>query len=213
MITIEELMMIDKVQLPEVAKDIDASELPRLVELLSEKNDQIRYHAFLTLQYRSRLFSDVYPFWETFRSKLKSDNSYQRSIGLMLIAENARWDFENRINGTINEYLELLKDEKLITVRQCIQALGDIAKYKPELNAEIASRLIAFDMMEIRETMRKPILLDILNFFALIPATHRTDEIERFILEALSGEILDKKAKKQIRAIFILTDSADSAIL
>jgi hypothetical protein len=90
MITIESLMTIDKDQLSEAAKDMDGSGLPLLIELLSEKNDNIRYRAFLALQYRSRFFSDVYPFWEIFRSKLKSDNSYQRSIGLMLIAENAR---------------------------------------------------------------------------------------------------------------------------
>jgi len=107
MITIESLLTIDKDQLPEAAKGIDGSELPWLVELLSEKNDKIRYQAFLALQYRSRSFNDVYPFWHTFRSRLKSDNSYQRSIGLMLIAENARWNSENRMNGTIDENLDL----------------------------------------------------------------------------------------------------------
>jgi hypothetical protein len=201
MITIESLMTIDKDQLPEAAKDIDGSELPRLVDLLSEKNDNIRYQAFLSLQYRSRFFNDVYPFWEAFRSKLKSDNSYQRSIGLMLIAENARWDSENRMNGTIDEYLALLKDEKPITVRQCIQSLGEIAKYKPDLSGKIAERLISLDITEIRETMRKSVMLDILNVLAAIRTTQKTDEIKRFILNALSGEILDKKAKKQIEAI------------
>lgn len=201
MITIENLMVFDKGQLPEAAKAIDNSELPRLVELLPEKKDSIRYQAFLILQYRSRLFHDVYPFWETFRSMLKSDNAYQRSIGLMLIAENARWDSENRMAGTIDEYLELLKDEKPITVRQCIQSLGEIAKYKLDQNGKIAARLISLDMTEIRETMRKSVLLDILNVLAHIRTNHKTNEIECFILNALSGEILDKKAKKQIETI------------
>jgi len=201
MIITESLMTIDKDQLPEAAKAIDSSELPQLVDLLSEKDDKVRYQAFLLLQYRSQLFNDVYPFWETFRSKLKSDNSYQRSIGLMLIADNVRWDSENRMDDAINEYLELLKDEKPITVRQCIQSLGKIVKYKPDLNGKIAARLINFDMTEIRETMRKSILLDILNALAYIKTTHKTNEIECFILNVLSGEILDKKAKKQIEAI------------
>lgn len=201
MITIESLMMIDKDRLPEAAKDMDGFELPWLMDLLSEKNDCIRYQAFLALQYRSRLFNDVYPFWETFRSKLKSDNSYQRSIGLMLIAENARWDSEDRMNGTIDEYLALLKDEKPITVRQCIQSLGEIARYKPDLSGKIAERLISFDMTEIRETMRKSVLLDILNVLAYIRTTYKTNEIECYILNALSGEILDKRAKKQIGAV------------
>jgi hypothetical protein len=201
MITAESLMSLDKDQLPEAAKAIDSSELPRLVELLSEKNDGIRYQAFLTLKYRSRLFNDVYQFWEVFRSKLQSDNSYQRSIGLMLLADNVVWDLDDRMNTTIDEYLELLEDEKPITVRQCIQSLGEIVKYKPELNGKIADRLISLDMTEIKETMRKSVLLDILNVLAQIRINHETDEIESFIVSALTGEILDKKAKKQIEAL------------
>ena len=203
MITIENLMNIDRDQLPNAVKDIAGSELPRLVELLAEKNDNVRYQAFLALQFRSRFFDDVYPFWETFRSKLKSENSYQRSIGLILIAENTRWDSENKINGTIDEYLDLLKDEKPVTVRQCIQSLGEIAKCKPDLNGKIAARLISVNMTEIRETMRKSVVLDIMNVLAYIRTTHKTNEIECFILNALSGEILDKKAKKQIEAIML----------
>lgn len=201
MITIERLMTVKKDELPEAVKAIDSSELPGLVELLSEKNDTIRYQTFLALQYRSRLFDDVYPFWETFRAKLKSSNSYQRSIGLILIAENARWDSDNRMDGTIDECLALLKDEKPITVRQCIQSLGEIVKYKPNLSGKIAEKLIALDMTDIRETMRKVVLLDILNVLACIRTNHKTNEIEGFILNALSGEILDKKAKKQLEAI------------
>ena len=58
--------------------------IPQLVEWLSLKDDDIRYQAFLLLQNRSIFFNDVYPFFDTFCEKLKSDNSYQRSIGLML---------------------------------------------------------------------------------------------------------------------------------
>ena len=42
----------------------------------------------------------------------------------MLIGENANWDDENRMEDTIDEYLELLYDEKPVTIRQCIQALA-----------------------------------------------------------------------------------------
>lgn len=48
--------------------------------------------------------------------------------------------------------------------------------------------------------MRKSILLDILNVL-LIMKDQKTDEVESFILNALSGEILDKKSKKQIEAL------------
>ena len=99
---------------------------------------------------------------------------------------------------TIDEYLALLKDDKPITIRQCIQSLGKVALFKPGLSRKIADCLISFDLMVIKETMRKSILLDILNALLAIRKELKTDEMENFILNALSGEILDKKAKKQI---------------
>lgn len=55
--------------------------------------------------------------------------------------------------------------------------------------------------MAVKETMRKSILLDILNVLLIIRKELKTDEVENFILNALSGEILDKKSKKQIKAL------------
>jgi hypothetical protein len=197
MVDLESIMSISKSDLQEASKALNKNDIQQLVECLSLKDDNIRYQAFLLLQSRSVYFNDVYPFWDAFREKLNSDNSYQRSIGLMLIAENVRWDGQNQMEEIINEYLVLLKDEKPITIRQCIQSLGKIASVKPGLNDIIASGLTSFDIMAVKETMRKSILIDILNVLFIIRKEHKTDEIESFILNALSGEILDKKTKKQ----------------
>jgi len=193
-------MSIDKGNLQEASIGLDENDIPQLVEWLSLKDDNIRYRAFLLLQNRSLFFDDVYPYWDTFRNKLTSDNSYQRSIGMMLIAENVIWDTENRTGDIIDDCLQLLNDEKPITIRQCIQSLGKIASSKPDLNDKIASRLISFNLMAVKETMRKSILLDILNVLCTIRKELKSDKIDSFILNALSGEILDKKSKKQMEA-------------
>ena len=198
MISIEEIMSIPKDGLQEASKALDKNDIPQLVEWLSLKDDNIRYQAYLLLQSRSIFFDDVYPFWDTFRDKLGSDNSYQRSIGLMLIAENVRWDVQCRMEDTIDEYLTLLKDEKPITIRQCIQSLGKVAQFKPRLNRKIADCIVSFDIMSVKETMRKSVLLDILHVLLQIRKELKTDEAENFILKALSGEILDKKSKRQV---------------
>lgn len=201
MVTLDSIMSIEKSDLQAASKALNKDDIRQLVEWLSLKNDNIRYQAFLLLQSRSSFCDDVYPYWDTLQSKLKSDNSYQRSIGLTLIAENVKWDTENRMEGTIDEYLMLLNDEKPITIRQCIQSLGKIASVKSSLNEKIASRLISFNLMAVKETMRKSILLDILNVLLIIRQKLKSDEIESFIFYALSGEILDKKLKKQIEAL------------
>jgi len=201
-VTFESIMAIDNDLLPEAAKKLGGNDVAHLVEWLSLKDDDIRYRAFQLLQHRSALCDDVYPYWDTLRDKLKSDNSYQRSIGVMLIAENVRWDAGDRIEGVLNDLLELLNDEKPITIRQCIQSLGKIASAKPTLlGAKIAGKLVSFNIMAVKETMRKFILLDILNVLLLIRKTLQTDEIEGFVMDALSGGILDPKSKKQIAAL------------
>lgn len=199
--TVMDLMLVDQDQLPEAALAVEASELPRLVALLSEKVDSVRYQAFQALQYRSRVLPDVYPFWDTFQAKLDSTNSYQRSIGMMLIAENVRWDTQDRMSETIGAYLERLTDEKPITVRQCIQSLNLIYPSKPLLEGQIVSRLLALDLMQVKETMRKLILTDAMHVLLGIRKNHPSEEIDLYIMNALSGGILDAKLKKQLKAL------------
>ena len=198
--TVDEMMAIGKDNLEEASKQLNGEDLTQLIEWLSLKEDRIRYQAFLLVQNRSKSFADVYPFWNVFSEKLKSDNSYQRSIGLMLMAENTKWDKDNRLEQDIGDYLAVLGDEKPITVRQCIQSLAKIIPYKPDLHEKIADALIAVELAKLPQTMQKLILLDILNILIVLRKDVHKAEIERFIFDALSGELLDKKSKKQIEA-------------
>lgn len=203
MVTQDELLMISKEDFVNFSKSLTSDDISQLVEWLSLKDDKVRYQAFLLLQTRAAFADDVYTYLDTFLSKLKSDNSYQRSIGLMLISENIRWDAKNRFEGISDDYLELLNDEKPITIRQCIQSLEKIIVFKPKLTDKITNRLISFDFMNVKETMRKLILLDILNVISVIGKDFRTEEVNSFIINALSGEILDKKSKKQMSELLM----------
>jgi hypothetical protein len=147
--TLEDLMQVDKNDPSEAAKRLDKNDIAQLVAWLGEKEDTIRYPSLLILQSRSKIADDVYPYRETFREKLKSDNSFQRSIGVMMIAENAKWD-DGWLDGVIGEYLELLNDEKPITIRQCIQYLAKIVPYKPGLHSIITDALIALDLSAVK---------------------------------------------------------------
>lgn len=101
MFTVDEIMSVDKNNLQEISKTLNKEDISQLVEWLSLKDDNVRYQAFLILQNRPLFANDVYPYWHIFRSKLQSDNSYQRSIGLMLIADNTKWDTENKISDKL----------------------------------------------------------------------------------------------------------------
>lgn len=55
---------------------------------------------------------------------------------------------------------------------------------KPGLNGKIADSLTSFDIMVIKEKIRKSILLDILNVLLAIRKELKKDEAENFIKKA-----------------------------
>lgn len=200
--SLDQLLNLPKEALPDAAKALSPEEIFELVPLLALKEDDIRYQAFLLLKERSAIAGDVFPYWQTFLEKLQSDNSYQRSIGLMLISENARWDTEGKTAAALDAYCKCLADEKPITIRQCVQGLKPIVSSHPELGGIIGERLTALDLTAIKETMRKLVLQDIVDVLLLIRAQSDTklDAIEMYLLNALSGGLLDAKAKKLLQA-------------
>lgn len=198
--TYDDLAQIDKDDPSGTAARLSKGDIEQLVEWLGEKEDKIRYPSLLILQSRSRIKDDVYPYRETFREKLKSDNSFQRNIGLILLAENARWD-DGWLDGVIGEYLALVNDEKPITARYCVQYLQKIVPYKPDLHAAIAKALMETDLTMVRETMRKLVLFDIIEVLAAIRKVKTSDGIESYIADAMTGGILDRKAKKQLEEL------------
>lgn len=201
MITVNQILSTSKDNLMSLSKELDANDLVNLVDWLSEKNDKIRYQSLLLLQSRMKYADDVYPYWEVFHEKLANENSYQRSIGLLMIAGNVKWDKENKFEELFEDFCILLNDEKPITVRQCIQSFQDIIPYKANLNIRIAKALMSINIMEVKETMRKLIMSDVIHLLILIRKEQKNDEMDNYISNALLGEVLDKKMKKNIEAM------------
>ena len=201
MITIENITSYEKDNLPQIAATLDEADIHQLVEWLNEKDDNLRYKSFLLLQHRSQEKNDVYPYWDVFVEKFGSENSYQRSLGLMLVAENTRWDDAGKMDGIIDAFLAFCDDEKPITVRQCIQSLAKIIPYKKNLYDKIVAKLISIDVMERKETQRKILLVDILTVLSTIKKQQTNEKIEQYFQNVLTGGTLDAKTKKTILAL------------
>lgn len=182
------------------AETITAADIAPLVERLASQEDKIRYPAFLLLRARSALANDLYPYWDTLAEKLTSHNSYQRSLGAMLLAANARWDEAGRMHAVLPALLTLLNDEKPITIRQTIQALPQVLAAQPALAGEISAALMQLDLTTIKETMRKLVLTDVMEALLFAREIAPIAAIEEYLFAALNGGILDEKTKKQFRA-------------
>ena len=160
---IDDLKTQAKNEIPALAKKLNVSDIRFLIPILNEKDDNVRYNAFLLLQSSSREFPFVYECWSDLEKKLENSNSQQRSLGLMLIAENVRWDRDDRFSKTISKYLRCCNDEKFITARQAIQGLEVIVKATDKFNDEIKKSLANLRLSQYKENQQKLINKDISN--------------------------------------------------
>ena len=132
-----------------------------LYSMLFDKDNKIAYRAMQTLEKLCEETADVYAYMDSFADMLESDNSYIRARGLSLIAHNARWDKDNKIDEIIDRYLKHITDYKPTTARSCIKLLPLIAKSKPELRTDIISALHKADISVYAGSMQPLIYKDL----------------------------------------------------
>ena len=201
MITREKLLEIEPNNMQEAAASLDEKDIGLAIGWLKEEDRETRDKALLLLQSRSLNHDDVYPFWHVFAEKLASESSEQRSIGVVLIAANTKWDGKNKIDQVIDNYLLCLDHKKSDVVRQCIRSLHQIISYKKHLYLYIADRLISINLRDIDEAARKEVLIDILEVLMVIRKGWYPDEVEQYISLALAGDLLDQHDQKRIKGM------------
>nr|WP_325214530.1 SufBD protein [uncultured Oscillibacter sp.] len=106
--------------------------------------------------------SDVwYPCFDHFSELLRHKNSLVRNRAIAILAANARWDREGKIDALLDEFLSHVTDVKPITARQCVAALPEVAEAKPELIPRIRTALEQADLSGYPDSMQSLILKDI----------------------------------------------------
>lgn len=138
-----------------------ALDIAETFELLFDKNNNTAYKALQNLQEESEKSNCVYPYMDRLSDMLDSDHSYIRTRGLTLIAYNAKWDKDYKIDEVIDRYLKHITDVKPITARQCIKLLPMMAKYKPELKNDILSALRKANISVYDDSMQPLVYRDI----------------------------------------------------
>src|SRR5215510_9173819 len=104
----------------------------KLIKALYGKNAKEAYTVLLELEQISETNDVLYNFFDEFNKMMHSENSFVRVRGFRLLCKQAKWDKLNKLNKIIKEILLQTEDEKPIAVRQKINALKDICKYKKE---------------------------------------------------------------------------------
>lgn len=136
-------------------------DIKQLVKDLHHTDNSFAYTSFKQLVEESKESNSVYPFFDDFIDMLEDDNSYIRNRGLILIAENSRWDIDNKVDEVLSQYLKHITDVKPITARQCIRGLEIIVDEKEDLVPDIKKALYNANIEKYPSSMRKLIEKDI----------------------------------------------------
>ena len=118
----------------------------------------------------SRETDEWYEYFDDFASLLSHPKSLVRNRVIYILSANARWDEENRFDGIIDDYLTHVTDDKPITARQCIKALAEVGRAKPQYIPRILSCLREADLSKYKDSMRPLIEKDIAETAEILEA-------------------------------------------
>lgn len=138
-----------------------SEKVEELLEFLTSRNNSQAYQALKVLEEMSAESSCLYPHMDKFLAMVSSGNSYVRTRGLALVAHNAKWDVDGKIDGIIDEHLEHITDEKPTCARQYIKLLPLLAEAKPALAPKIVSALRDANVARYADSMRPLVQKDI----------------------------------------------------
>lgn len=170
------------------------------IDDLESTDDKTRLHALESLLKITESKVDwAYEVWDHLLEKLNHENSYQRSIAIMLLCNLAKSDHENRLEHSLGRLLVHTKDEKFITSRQCIQNIWKTATNKS--NGEKILKHLEKRFVECANEKHTNLLRqDIIQSILLLRKAEKDDTL---LLKAqgLIAKETDGKYRKQYEAL------------
>jgi len=131
------------------------------LENLYNENNNSAYKTLLELETITAESNELYSYFNYLLEMLKSEKTFIKVRGFRLICSLAKWDTENKINKNIDLILKELEDDNGTSVRQCLEKLNLILKYKNELAEVIENKVENLDLSKYKESMQYLIRRDI----------------------------------------------------
>ena len=130
---------------------------------LTSKDDKYAYAIADKIISESQDSDEWYEYFDDFASLLNHPKSLVRNRVLYILAANAQWDDENRFDAILDDYFAHIMDEKPITARQCIKALAQVGKAKPQYIPRIIDCFHSANLSVYRDSMRPLIERDMVE--------------------------------------------------
>ena len=142
-------------------EDVDMERIEELMERLRSADNNEAYTVFKQLREASAAGPEVAAHLGEFVAMLEAESSYARTRGFLLLVANARHDAEGRVDAAFDRMAACLHDPKPTVVRQCVQALPELAAAKPALVDRIVAELERVNLGAYRDSMQPLIAADV----------------------------------------------------
>jgi hypothetical protein len=164
---------------------------------LSSIDNGIRSNALQTiLTYTDEKVDWLYEVWDDLLAKLDNENSYQRSIAIMVLCNLAKSDREDRLSEALPRLLAHTKDEKFITSRQCIQSIWKAAITNRRNREAVLSHLEKRYRECSDEKHYNLIRQDVIQSIGQIYAEDNDNALQAWSQELIAEETEEKYRKK-----------------
>lgn len=128
--------------------------MQEIIAKLTAKDDQYACAIADQIISESQESDQWYEYFDAFACLLGHPKSLIRNRALYILAANAKWDDENRFDAILDDYLAHMTDEKPITARQCIKALAQVGRAKPQYIPKIIGCFRSADLSKYKDSMR-----------------------------------------------------------
>ncbi len=153
------------------------------------KNENIRYNSFRALKMVSEQKPELlYPRWDFFVTLMRSSNSYHKMSAVLIIADLARADVDERFENIFSEFYTLLNDRSMIVASYVAMASRVIVMHKPRLEKQVTRQLLDIDHTDHRDDRKDLIKAFIIETFkSYFDRSSMKDEIVAFVGQQASS--------------------------
>ena len=135
--------------------------------MITNRYIMVYYHCYYILDKASSRNPELfYKDWKKFEKLLDHENSYHRTIGLVMLSNLIPADKEKLFDKISDKYFMFINDKKITTARDCVTSTGKILRQCPDYIDKVMKLYLNMEKIcEFKENQKALLLYDMFVIF------------------------------------------------
>ena len=179
-------------------------------QMITNRYIMVYYHCYYILDKASSRVPELfYKDWKKFEKLLDHENSYHRTIGLVMLSNLITADKEKLFDKISDKYFMFINDKKITTARDCVICTGKILKQRSEYIDKVIKLYLNMEKIcKFKENQKALLLYDMFVVFEeFYEKTSYKKEINEKILDNIKNtSTKDAKKARELKKKFGLSE-------